>query len=111
MISWILNAAALGLVAYFVPGIHVHSAWAALGAVFVLGALNMLVRPVLLILTLPITFLTLGLFMFAINALMFYMAGSLFASFQVDNWTAAFLGSLGYSLAGSLISLLTGKRD
>ena len=108
MISWIINAALLGLAAYIIPGIHIHTVWAALGAVLVLGALNLLVRPILVLLTLPVTIITLGLFMLVINTLMFYMAGNIFDGFKVDTWLAAFLGSLFYSFLGAI---LTSRRD
>lgn len=107
MIAWIVNAAILGLAAYIIPGIQVHSVWAALGAVIVLGLLNLFIRPFLILLTLPVTILTLGLFMLVINTIMFYMGGSIFDGFKVDSWTAAFLGSLFYSALSSLL----GSRD
>ena len=71
----------------------------------VLGLLNTLLRPVLVLLTLPVTLLTLGLFLFVINALMFYFAGALLAGFHVAGFGAALIGSLLYSLCGMVIDV------
>ena len=95
---WIINALVLLAIGYFIPGIHVEGFWAAMGAVFVIGAINMIVKPVFIVLTLPISILTLGLFLFVINALMFYFAGNVFSSFHVDGAQPALIGSLIYSL-------------
>ena len=72
-------------------------------AAFVIGLLNTVVRPGLVLLTLPVTLVTLGLFLFVINALMFWAAGSLLDGFEVRGFGAALLGSLLYSLAGLVI--------
>jgi putative membrane protein len=101
--KWLLSAAALLLVAYLYQGVEVRSFTAALIAAFVIGLLNAVVRPILVILTLPVTVLTLGLFLFVINALMFWAAASLLDGFQVRNFTAALIGSLIYSLIGMVI--------
>lgn len=104
--KWLLSAAALLLVAYIYPGVAVKSFGAALVAAFVLGLLNTVVRPVLVVLTLPVTLVTLGLFMFVINALMFWAAASLLDGFHVNGFLAALLGSLIYSALGVLIDAL-----
>ena len=101
--KWLLSAAALLLVAYIYPGVAVKSFGAALVAAFVLGLLNTVVRPVLVVLTLPVTLVTLGLFMFVINALMFWAAASLLDGFHVIGFLAALLGSLIYSVLGLVI--------
>ena len=101
--KWLLSAAALLLVAYIYPGVAVKSFGAALVAAFVLGLLNTVVRPVLVVLTLPVTLVTLGLFMFVINALMFWAAASLLDGFHVNGFLAALLGSLIYSVLGLVI--------
>jgi putative membrane protein len=103
ILKWLLSAAALLLVAYLYPGVEVSSFTAALLAAFVIGLLNMVVRPVLVLLTLPVTFLTLGLFLFVINALMFWAASGLLDGFHVRGFTAALIGSLLYSLLGVVI--------
>jgi putative membrane protein len=102
---WLLLAAALLLVAYLYPGVSVTSFGAALIAAFVLGLLNTVVRPLLVLLTLPVTLLTLGLFLFVINALMFWAAASLLDGFNVSGFTAALIGSLIYSLCGMVIDV------
>jgi putative membrane protein len=101
--KWLLSAMALLAVAHFYPGVEVQSFTAALIAAFVIGLLNTIVRPILVVLTLPVTVVTLGLFLFVINALMFWAASSLLKEFQVRDFTAALVGSLLYSLAGMVI--------
>ena len=103
IVRWLLLAAALLLVAHLSPGVSVQSFAAALVAALVLGLLNILVRPLLVLLTLPVTVLTLGLFLFVINALMFYFAASMLNGFQVAGFGAALIGSLIYSLCGVVI--------
>ena len=101
--KWLLSAAALLAVAHFYDGVTVTSFTSALIAAFVIGLLNTIVRPIFILLTLPITLITLGLFLFIINALMFYMASGLLDGFTVRNFTAALIGSLLYSVAGMVI--------
>ncbi len=102
---WLLLAAALLLVAYLYPGVTIASFSAAMIAAFVLGLLNTVVRPLLILLTLPVTLITLGLFLFVINALMFWAAASLLEGFSVRGFGAALIGSLIYSLAGMVIDV------
>ncbi|MDO9094719.1 MAG: phage holin family protein [Rubrivivax sp.] len=109
IVRWLLLAAALLLVANVYPGVSVASFGTALFAAFVLGLLNTLVRPLLVLLTLPVTLLTLGLFLFVINALMFWAAASLLSGFNVPGFTAALIGSLLYSLCGMVIDVATEK--
>ncbi len=101
--KWILSAMALLAVAHLYAGVVVSSFTAALIAAFVIGLLNTFVRPILVILTLPVTLISLGLFLFVINALMFYAASGLLDGFQVRSFGAALLGSLLYSVAGMVI--------
>ncbi len=103
IVRWFLLAAALLLVANVYSGVTVHSFSSALIAAFVLGLFNTLVRPLLVLLTFPVTVLTLGLFLFVINALMFWAAASLLAGFNVTGFGAALLGSLIYSACGLVI--------
>ena len=98
ILIWILNALALIAVANFVPGIHVDGFAAALVAAFLLGLVNALIRPLLLLLTLPVTLLTLGLFIFVINGLLFWLVGSVLRDFIVDSFWHGILGALLYSL-------------
>ena len=105
IIRWLLLAAALLLVAYLYPGVTVTSFGAALIAAFVLGLFNTLLRPILVLLTLPVTVLTLGLFLFVINALMFYFAASVLDGLKVTGFGAALIGSLLYSVCGLIIDV------
>jgi putative membrane protein len=102
IVRWLLLAAALLLVAHLSPGVSVNSFAAALVAALVLGLLNILVRPLLVLLTLPVTVLTLGLFLFVINALMFWAAAGLLAGFKVDSFVSALIGSLIHSIASTI---------
>lgn len=97
LVHWLLSAAALLAVAYLYSGVVVTSFGAALLAAAVLGALNLVLRPVLVLLTLPVTVLTLGLFLFVVNALMFWAAAGLLSGLDVRGFGAALLGSLIYS--------------
>ncbi|WP_298052744.1 phage holin family protein [uncultured Paenalcaligenes sp.] len=106
LLVWILNAVALLIVAYILPGITVASFGSALIAAVVLGLLNMLLKPVLQVLTLPLTIVTLGLFLLVINALLFWMAGSMLKGFEVAGFWWAFIGAIVYSIATSLLSNL-----
>ncbi|GAP38798.1 putative membrane protein [Piscinibacter sakaiensis] len=115
IVRWLLLAAALLLVAYLYPGVSVGSFGAAMIAALVLGLLNTLLRPVLVLLTLPVTLLTLGLFLFVINAAMFYLAAHVLAGFTVSGFGAALIGSLLYSVCGIVIDaameqIFPGKR-
>jgi putative membrane protein len=101
--KWLLSAAALLFVAYVYSGVQVQSFTAALIAALVIGLLNAVVRPVLMVLTLPVTVLTLGLFLFVINALMFWAAAALLDGFQVRGFLGALIGSLVYTLMGVVI--------
>jgi putative membrane protein len=105
IVRWLLLAAALLLVAHLYPGVQVASFGAALWAALVLGLFNTLVRPLLVLLTLPVTLLTLGLFLFVINALMFWAAASVLGGFNVTGFAAALIGSLLYSLCGMVIDV------
>ncbi len=107
LVRWFLLAAALLLVAYLYPGVTLKSYGAALLAAFVLGLFNTLVRPLLVLLTLPVTLLTLGLFLFVINALMFWAAASVLDGFHVAGFSAALIGSLIYSVCGMVIDAAT----
>jgi putative membrane protein len=105
IVRWLLLAAALLLVAHLYPGVVVKSFGAAMIAALVLGLLNTLLRPLLVLLTLPVTLITLGLFLFVINALMFYFAAQMLDGLQVAGFTAALIGSLIYSLCGMVIDV------
>jgi putative membrane protein len=101
--KWALSACALLLVAYLYNGVEVRTFGSALLAAFVIGLLNAFVRPLIVVLTLPVTVLTLGLFLFVINALVFWLAAQILDGFQVRNFVAALLGSLLYTAIGVVI--------
>ena len=97
----LLSALVLLIVAYYVPGITVDSVYIAVVTAIVLGGLNAIVRPILIILTLPITLITLGLFTFVINAFLFLFAASFIDGFTVDGFLLALLGSFILTLAST----------
>ena len=103
IVKWLLCATALLAVAYLYSGVQLSSYGAALIAALVIGLFNMFLRPLLVLLTLPVTILSLGLFLFVINALMFWAAAGMLEGFHVDGFGAALLGSLIYSAIGVLI--------
>jgi putative membrane protein len=104
-VRWLLLASALLLVTHVYPGVTVASFGVAMIAALVLGLLNAVVRPLLVVLTLPVTLLTLGLFLFVINAALFWAAAWLLDGFAVSSFGAALLGSLIYSLCGMVIDV------
>ena len=106
LLVWILNAVALLVVAYVLPGIVVASFGSAMLAALVLGLINSLVKPFLILLTLPITIITLGLFLIVLNALMFWFAGSVLKGFQVNGFWWAVGGAILYSLISGFLSNL-----
>jgi len=107
---WIVNAAALLLVAYLYPGVQVQDFVAALFAALVLGLVNAVIRPLLVILTLPVTLLTLGLFLFVINALLFWLVAELVKGFTVSGFGGALIGSILYSVITLITSWLLFPR-
>jgi putative membrane protein len=107
LLTWILNAIALLAVAYLLPAIHVADFTSALIAALILGLVNTLIRPLLILLTLPATLLTLGLFIFVINGLLFWFVGSILQGFRVDGFWVAVVGAIVYSvISWALASLL-----
>lgn len=98
ILIWVLNALALLAVANFVPGIHLDNFVDAMVAALFLGLVNTLIRPLLLLLTLPVTLITLGLFIFVINGLLFWFVGSVLRNFVVDSFWTGVLGAVLYSI-------------
>lgn len=110
LIHWLVTGVALWVTAYILPGVVVSS-WQALAiAAIVLGLLNALVRPVLVLLTLPITVLTLGLFYLVVNGIVFLLAARLVSGFAVAGFWWAVLGALVVSLVSWFVGNLTGQR-
>ena len=98
------------LVAYIVPGIGFASFWSALITSAIFGLINAVIRPLMIILTLPINILTLGLFTLIINALMFWLASTIVKGFDVANFAAAFWGALAYWVIITIINFIFADR-
>ena len=113
LIVWVLNAVALMAVAYFMPQIRVTSFVSSLIAAFALGFVNTLIRPVLTLLTLPISVLTLGFFYLVLNGLLFWMVGRVLNGFTVDGFWAAVFGGLLYGLISWALAMIIpfGKKS
>jgi putative membrane protein len=103
---WLINALALMAVAYLMPGVVVSSFASALVAALILGLVNAVVRPVLFLLTLPATILTLGLFIFVLNGLLFWFVGSFIQGFFVAGFWSGVFGAIVFSLISWLLSAL-----
>lgn len=110
LITWIINAAALFAVPYLMQSIQVDNIWTALIAALVLGLVNTLIRPILVLLTLPVTVITLGLFILVINGLMFWAVANLVGGFQVAGFWSAVGGALLYSIISWALSALLLKK-
>jgi len=106
IVRWIVMAAALAVTAWLVPGIHLQSVGATLLAALVIGLLNALVKPVLVLLTLPLTIVTLGLFLLVLNALLFWLVGAVVPGFEVNGFLPAFFGAIVLSVVGWALSRL-----
>jgi len=109
VIRWLVSALALWLTAAIVPGIEVRTPGALLGAAAIIGILNAFVRPVIVLLTLPLTVVTLGLFVLVINAAMLKIASNLVPGFVVQGWLSAVAGWLLLSLFTFLINVVIGE--
>ncbi|GAC1536660.1 MAG: phage holin family protein [Candidatus Velthaea sp.] len=106
IIRLIVNAVALLLVAYLIPGVHVTGFAGALLAALILGIVNAVLKPILVILSLPLEIVTLGLFTFVINAVLFYLVGHLGVGLAVDGFGSAFIGALVLSVVSFVLSSL-----
>ena len=106
LVVWLVNTVALVAVAYLMPSVTIANFGAALVAALVLGLVNAVVRPVLVLLTLPVTVLTLGLFIFVLNGLLFWMVGSWLEGFHVGGFWAGVIGAILFSVVSWLLSAL-----
>ncbi len=106
LLVWLINAVALLAVAYLLPGIAVAGFVTALIAALVLGLVNAVIRPLLILLTLPVTLVTLGLFIFVINGLLFWFVGSFVTGFVVSGFWWGVLGAIAYSIVSWALSAL-----
>jgi putative membrane protein len=104
--NWIVNGLALVLVSKILPGISLSDFKSALIAIAVISLINILLKPILIIFTLPITLLTLGLFTLIINAVLFNLAAMITPGFKIESFGVAFLGSLLYSIIASALRYL-----
>lgn len=112
LLVWLINAVTLLALPYLLSSIRVDSFAAALIAALVLGLINTFIRPLLILLTLPATLLTLGLFIFVINGLLFWFVGSFVHGFHVGGFWPSFFGAILYSIISwALSALLLGKRE
>jgi putative membrane protein len=105
LLNWLVSAFVVIVASYLLPGVHVTGFWTALIVALVLGIFNAILKPILILLTLPITILTLGLFTIVINALLIMLAGHIVPGFDVDGFWSAVL----FSLIVSLINIIAAK--
>jgi putative membrane protein len=107
LIRLFINMVAILAIAYLFPGmVWVDSLWSALGAAFLLGIVNAVIRPIFILLTLPLTLVTLGLFLLVINALMLWLVAGLVGGFHVSGFWGAFFGSILISLVSWILTRL-----
>lgn len=110
LIRWIAMTVAVLAASYVIPGIHVASFGAALIAALLLGLVNIFIRPVLVLLTLPVTVLTLGFFLLIINALLLYFVAWLVSGFAIAGFFSALIGTIFISVVSALLSSLLKQR-
>ena len=105
---WLVTTVAVLIAAHIVPGIRYQTVGGLLTASLLLGIFNAVLRPIMLVLSLPILIFSLGLFFFVINAVLLYLVGSLVRSFEVNSFSAAFLGGIVISAVSMVVNLLIG---
>jgi putative membrane protein len=110
LLSWVLSAIAVWIVAQLVPGISVRGPVAALIAALAIGFINATIGMLLKIITFPLTLITLGLFWFVINALMLELASAVVPGFRVHGFSAAFIGAIVLSLVNMLLKAIVLPR-
>lgn len=111
ILTWLINTVALMALPYLMHSVTVSNFTTALIAALVLGLVNTLIRPVLVVLTLPVTFLSLGLFVLVINALLFWLVATLVDGFHVAGFWSAFLAAILYSVISWALSTLLLRKD
>lgn len=111
LLTWLINAVALCALPFLMSSVQVTNMVSALIAALVLGLVNTLIRPVLVLLTLPVTLLSMGLFILVINALLFWTVATLIDGFQVAGFWSAFLAAILYSIISWALSTLLLKKD
>lgn len=110
LLRWIINAIVIVLIAQYLPGISVTGWYAAFITALILGLLNAVIRPLFLLLTLPINIVTLGLFTFVINALLFWFVGTVVKGFVVVGFWPAFWGALIMAILNWIVSTVLKKE-
>ena len=110
LLRWVINAAALLLIAQFLTGITLSGWYAAFVTIFILGLVNAVIRPILLFFTLPINILTLGLFTFVVNGLLLWFVSTVVEGFVVSSFGAAFVGALLLSLISGVATVALEKE-
>lgn len=110
LVRWVLSALAIVIIAKIIPGIHA-SFGAALFAAVIIGLINALLRPLVVLITLPLTIITFGLFLLVINAALFGLAAWLTPGFTVDGFWDALIGSILYAIFGMIITLVTDRAE
>jgi len=110
VLKWALNSVALFAVMRLLPGIQIDRFQDLLLATLVIGLLNSFLRPVIILLTLPVTMMTLGLFTLVINGLMFYLASHMVSGFHLNSFGTAFLAALLFSLISFVLNMLFGTK-
>lgn len=111
VLTWVLTAVALMITAHIVPGFAIKNFVAALIAAVVLGLVNAVVRPILVVLTLPLTIVTLGLFLFVVNAIAIWVASAFTPGFTISGLGAALIGSIILTVITSVLNTLFGKPE
>ncbi|KAA3613720.1 MAG: phage holin family protein [Calditrichaeota bacterium] len=111
LISWAVMTVAILVVAYLVDGIRYDSLESLVKASLVLGILNLLVRPVLILLTLPLTILTFGLFLFILNGVLFYFVGNLVEGIQIASLETAVMGAVLVSIVTWILNKMIGRKE
>lgn len=109
--EWIFRAFVLLVTTVLVPGFHIDSLITALAVAAILGILNLLLKPILIVLTLPVTILTLGLFMFVINAILLALTASVIRGFQIDSFFTAIIASIVIAIISSILNFSLGKNE
>jgi len=110
ILKWAASTAALAAAAWVVKGIVIDSGWALLGAALVIGLLNAFLKPIVVLLTLPLNILTLGLFTFVINAIMILLTSEVVKGFTVNSFWAALIGAIVMSVVGFILNLFIGDN-
>lgn len=106
LLTWLINSVSLLIIAYLLKGFYVESFTAALVAALVLGVINTFIRPIFIVLTLPINILTLGLFTFVVNAFMLKIMSSLVGGIEIDGWGTAILAAILLAIISGLLNSL-----